>query len=109
MPKLYASFKVVAEVGKEIYSDKGITSTEAEKKRVIACFPDDSLVASYFIASIEREKRCEFYIDNLAGEASKRVIFDLDVPQGQTFYPGYLAGTGEAGDKYVTVEYEIIK
>ena len=108
MPKLYETFKVAAEVGKEKYADTGITSTEAEKKKVVACFPDDSLVASDFLATLELAKKADFHIDNLAGEASKRIIFDLEVPMGRTFKVGYRAGAAEDGDKYVTVEYEII-
>ena len=108
MPKLYETFKVAAEVGKEKYADKGITSTEAERKRIIACIPDDSLVVSYFLATLERAKKADLYIDNLVGEASKRIVFDLEVPLGQTFYVGYRAGAAESGDKYVTVEYELV-
>ena len=104
---LYETFKVTADVGEDVYSDKGITSSEAERKKVVAMYPDDSLVASNLLGALEREKRVNFRIDLLAGEASKRVLVDVEVPLGHTFYPGYHAGAAEGGDKYVVIEYEI--
>ncbi|MBA7642919.1 hypothetical protein ES703_50628 [subsurface metagenome] len=85
-----------------------LISTDVEKKRVIACFPDDSLTTSHFVAYLEREKKCEFYIDNLVGEASKRIVFDLEIPVGQTFFVGYKNPAAVSGDKYVVLEYELI-
>ena len=107
MPKLYETFMVTAEVGKDISVD-AITSTEVEKKKLVAVYPDDSLVVSYLLVHLERTKLCDFYIDNLAGEASKRVVFDQEIPTGQKTQVGYRAGTGEDGDKFIVVEYELI-
>ena len=105
---LYETFKVTAVDGEDAYSEKGITSSEAEKKKVVAMYPDDTMTVSNLLGALEREKRINFNIKILAAEASKRVSVDVDIPLGHTFYPGYHAGTADAGDKYVVIEYEIV-
>ena len=104
---LYETFKVTAVVGEDAFSDKGITSSKVELKKVLAMYPDSSLVESRILGTLEREKRVNFNIKILAAEASKRVLVDVDVPEGDTFFPGYHAGTGEGGDRYVVIEYEV--
>lgn len=104
--KLYST-EIVATVVSDEVVNTALVSTDVEKKRVLACYPDDSLTTSYFVAYIEREKVCEFYIDNLAGEDSKRIELDLEIPVGQTFFVGYKNPAGVSGDKMVVVEYEL--
>ncbi|MBA7550805.1 hypothetical protein ES705_43330 [subsurface metagenome] len=79
-----------------------------ETKKVLGCYPDDSLTTSEFAAYIEREEQCHFRIDNLLGETNKRIGFDLEIPIGQTFYVGYKNPAGVEGDKYVVIEYELV-
>lgn len=107
MPKLYSTEIVPTVVSDEVVNI-ALISTDVEKKRVLACYPDDSLTTSYFEAYIEREKVCEFYLDNLVGEASKRIELNLEIPVGQTFFVGYKNPAGVSGDKYVVIEYELI-
>ena len=107
MPKLYKT-QVVTTVASEEVVEAALISTEVEKKRVLACYPDDSLTTSEFVAYIERTEICRFYLDNLVGEAYKRVEINLEVPVGQTFYVGYKNPAGVSGDKFVVVEYEPI-
>lgn len=107
MPKYYLTEKVATLVADEVVNP-AVISTEVERKRVLACYPDDSLTTSEFVAYLEREEVCRFYLDNLVGEASKRIEVNLEVPVGQTFYVGYKNPTGVSGDKFVVVEYEPI-
>lgn len=105
MPKMYKTVKVTTVASDEVVED-ALISSDVEKKKVLACYPDDSLTTSEFVAYIEREERCRFYLDNLLGEANKRIELDLEIPIGQTFYVGYKNPAAVAGDKYVVVEYE---
>ena len=107
MPKLYKTEKVTTVASEEVVEDT-LISTDVEKKRVLACYPDDSLTTSEFVAYIERTEICRFYLDNLVGEASKRIEINLDIPVGQTFYVGYKNPAAVEGDKYVVTEYELI-
>lgn len=107
MSKLYKTVIVATVVSDEVV-ETALTSTEVEKKRVLGCYPDDSLTTSEFAAYIEREEQCHFYLDNLVGEANKRIAFDLEIPVGQTFYVGYKNPAGVSGDKYVVIEYELV-
>ena len=107
MSKLYKTVKVTTIVSDEVVKD-ALTSTDVEKKKVLACYPDDSLTTSEFAAYIEREEQCHFLLQRLTGEASKRVEFDLEIPVGQTFYVGYKNPAGVSGDKYVVIEYELV-
>lgn len=105
MPKMYKTVTVTTVASDEVV-ELALISTDVEKKKVLACYPDDELTTSWFVAYIEREERCRFYINNLLGEASKRIELDLEIPVGQTFYVGYKNPAGVSGDKYVVVEYE---
>ena len=107
MPKYYETVKITAEGGKEVV-EKALISTAVEKKRAVALYPDDSLTTSELRAYIEREHQVKFYIDNLLGEASKRVVVDMEIPVGQIFFVGYLFEAGATGDKYVVIEYELV-
>lgn len=107
MSKLYKTIIVATLVSDEVV-EPALISTEVEKKKVLGCYPDDSLTTSEFAAYIEREEQCHFYLDNLLGEANKRIGFDLEIPVGQTFYVGYKNPAGVSGDKYVVVEYELV-
>ena len=107
MPKLYETFMVTAEVGKDISVD-AITSTEAEKKKLVAVYPDDTLAVSFLLVHLERTKLCDLYIANVAGDVCKRVVFDQEIPTGQKTQVGYRAGAAEDGEKYIVVEYELI-
>ena len=107
MPKLYKTVKVLTVEGEEVV-EPGLISTDVEKKRILALYPDDSLTGSELVAYIEREERCRILIDLLAGEASKRVEIDMEIPTGQTFYVGYDCPTGVSGDKFILLEYELI-
>ena len=107
MPKLYKTI-IVATVASDEVVVPALISTEVEKKKVLGCYPDDSLTTSEFAVYIEREEQCHFYLDNLVGEASKRIEFDLEIPVGQTFYVGYKNPAAVEGDKYVVVEYELV-
>ena len=107
MPKLYKTVIVPTVVSDEVVVI-GLHSTGVEKKKVLGCYPDDSLTTSQFAAYIEREEQCHFYLDMLAGEDSKRITFDLEIPVGQTFYVGYKNPAGVSGDKYVVIEYELV-
>ena len=106
MPKLYHT-EIVTTVASDEVVSPALISTDVEKKRVLACYPDDELTTSWFVAYIEREEQCRFYIDNLLGEASKRIELNLEIPVGQTFYVGYKNPAAVSGDKYVVVEYEL--
>jgi len=106
MPKFYKTEIVPTVVSDEVVN-AALISTDVEKKRVLACYPDDSLTTSEFVAYLEREEVCRFYIDNLVGEASKRIEIDLEIPVGQTFFVGYKNPAGVSGDKYVVIEYEL--
>lgn len=105
MSKIYKTVKVTTVASDEVV-ESALISTDVEKKKVLACYPDDALTTSEFVAYIEREERCRFYLDNLVGEASKRIEIDLEIPIGQTFYVGYKNPAAVEGDKYVVVEYE---
>ena len=107
MPKYYETVKIVAEAGKEVVV-KGLASTAVEKKRAVALYPDDSLTKSELRAYIEREHQVKFYIDNLLGEASKRVIVDMEIKVGEVFYVGYLFEDPATGDKFIVIEYELV-
>ncbi|MBA7518423.1 hypothetical protein ES705_10493 [subsurface metagenome] len=107
MSKLYKTITVTTVASDEVVED-ALISTDVEKKKVLACYPDDSLTTSEFAAYIEREEQCHFRIDNLLGEASKRIAFDLEIPVGQTFFVGYKNPAGVEGDKYVVIEYELV-
>lgn len=107
MPKLYKTVVVTTVASDEVVED-ALVSTEVEKKKVLACYPDDALITSEFVAYIEREERCRFYLDNIVGEASKRIELDLEIPVGQTFFVGYKNPVAVSGDKYVVVEYEFV-
>ena len=107
MPKLYKT-ETVTTVASEEVVEAALISTEVEKKKVLACYPDDELTTSEFVAYLEREERCRFYLNNLAGEASKRIEIDLEIPVGQTFYVGYKNPVDVSGDKYVVIEYELV-
>lgn len=106
MPKLYKSVTVPTQESDEVVVP-ALISTSVEAKKVLACYPDDSLTTSEFVAYIEREERCRFHLDNLVGEASKRIEIDLDIPVGQTFFVGYKNPAAVSGDKYVVIEYEL--
>ena len=103
----YKTVVVPTEASKEI-TKPGLTSTEAEKYRVLACYPDDSLTTSYFVGYHQQSKDVEFYIDNLVGEASKRIRIERDLDLGRTFHVGYINPAAVSGDKMVVIEYEII-
>jgi len=105
MPKMYKTVKVTTVASDEVV-EAALLSSDVEKKNVLACYPDHSLTTSEFVAYIEREERCRFYLDNLVGEESKRIELDLEIPIGQTFYVGYKNPAAVEGDKYVVVEYE---
>ena len=107
MPKLYKTITVTTVASDEVV-ELALISTDVEKKKVLACYPDDELTTSWFVAYIEREERCRFYINNLVGEASKRIELDLEIPVGQTFFVGYKNPEAVSGDKYVVVEYELV-
>ena len=107
MPKLYKTEKVTCIGGEEVVV-VGLISTDVEKKKILALYPDDSLTDSELVAYIEREERCRLRIDNIVGEASKRVEIDMEIPTGQTFYVGYDVPTGVSGDKFIVLEYELI-
>ena len=107
MSKFYLTEKIATIAGDEVVNP-ALISTEVERKKVLGCYPDDSVVTLEFVAYIEREEVCRFYIDNLAGEASKRIEIDREIPAGQTFYVGYKNPVGESGDKYVVVQYELV-
>jgi len=107
MPKLYKTEKVTTVASDEVV-DPALISTDVEKKRVLACYPDDSLTTSEFVAYIERTEICRFYLDNLVGEASKRIEINLEIPVGQTFFVGYKNPAAVSGDKYVVIEYELV-
>ena len=107
MSKLYKTVTVTTEESKEIVV-AALISTDVEKKKVLGCYPDDALTTSTFAAYIEREEQCHFLLARLAGEASKRIAFDLEIPVGQTFSVGYLNPAGVSGDKYVVIEYELV-
>jgi len=106
MPKLYKTETVTTIANDEVVNPT-LISTDVEKKKVLACYPDDSLTTSEFVAYIERTECCRFYIDNLLGEASKRIEIDLEIPVGQTFFVGYKNPVAVSGDKYVVIEYEL--
>ena len=107
MPKLYKTVVVATVASDEVVKD-ALISSAVEMKKVLACYPDDALTTSEFVAYIEREERCRFYLDNLVGEASKRIEIDLEIPVGQTFDVGYKNPAAVSGDKYVVVEYELV-
>jgi hypothetical protein len=107
MSKLYKTI-IVATLASDEVVEPALISTEVEKKKVLGCYPDDSLTTSEFAAYIEREEQCHFYLENLVGEPSKRIEFDLEIPVGQTFYVGYKNPAAVSGDKYVVVEYELV-
>ena len=107
MPKLYTTVTVTTVASEEVV-EPGLISTEVEKKKVLGLYPDDSLTTSELVAYIEREERCRFYLDNLVGEASKRVDIDLEIPAGQTFYVGYKNPAAVEGDKYIVIQYELV-
>lgn len=105
--KLYKTETVPTVVSGEVVNP-ALISTDVEKKRVLGVYPDDSLTTSWLVCYLEREKLCEFYIDNLVGEASKRVEVAVEIPVGQTFYVGYKNPAGVSGDKFAVIEYELI-
>jgi len=107
MPKFYKTETVTTVASDEVVT-AALISTDVEKKRVLGCYPDDSLTTSEFVAYLEREEVCRFYMDNLVGEASKRIELNLEIPVGQTFYVGYKNPVAVSGDKYVVVEYELV-
>ena len=107
MPKYYETVKITAEAGKEVV-EKALISSEVEKKKAVALYPDCLLTKSELRAYIEREHQVKFYIGNLEGEASKRVVVDIEIPVGQIFYVGYLFEDPATGDKYIVIEYELI-
>ena len=98
----------VATVASDEVTVAGLTSTKAEKRKVLACYPDDSLTTSEFVAYLEQSEKIRFYIDNLVGEASKRIPVDITPDVGAIFYVGYKNPAAVSGDKYVVIEYEII-
>ena len=105
--KFYKSV-VIATVASGEKTVVGLTSTEAERYRVVACYPDDSLTTSWFVGYHEQSKDVDFYLDNLVGEASKRILVERDLDMGRTFHVGYRNPAAVSGDKYVVIEYEII-
>ena len=107
MPKYYETVKITAVGGEEVV-EKALISTAVEKKRAVALYPDDSLDTSELRAYIEREHQVKFHLDNLVGEASKRVVVDMEIPVGQIFYVGYKFAAGITGDKFIVIEYELV-
>lgn len=107
MPKFYETFSVPTEASKEV-TVPAITSTEAERKKLVAVYPDDSLTTSYLVVYQERMRLCDLYLDNLVGEASKRIEIDREIPLGQMTHVGYRNPAAVSGDKLIVCEYELI-
>lgn len=107
MPKEYKWVKVPTLASDEV-SVTALISSEAERVKCLACYPDDALTTSYFVAYHNQRKVCDFYLDNLVGEASKRIELDRELPLGHKIDVGYRNPAGVSGDKYVVVEFEVV-
>jgi hypothetical protein len=118
---VYHQYFHVAGQPAAITYDSGLTSTEAEKKRLIAvnlvssAAPADNAIQGYW----ERQKvfdipdRLIDYEDGSTDAAKpgarlNRIEVAMDIPVGETFRVAILCGA-TATDIYGTYEYEILK
>jgi len=110
MPLYYHSEIITGVANQRTYGD-GLTSTEAEKKRIKKVIVTTSArQGNYLEFWVEREKRGLIVDYNLplATDTFRYPLeFDFELETGRTFKPALVCG-GTATNVYITYVYEIV-